>query len=140
MWTERNLSASEAMMWRLESDPQLTSTVANVTFLDRPADLDALRRRLDRAAHLVPRLRRRVVTPPSPLQAPRWADDPEFHINHHVVPMRLAAGSTQSDVLTIAAEASVEPFDLSHPLWKFIVIDGLRGGRGAVVWKSALAV
>ena len=35
MWTERNLSASEAMMWRLESDPQLTSTVANVTFLDR---------------------------------------------------------------------------------------------------------
>lgn len=122
-------------MWRLESDPQLTSTVANVTFLDRPADLDALRRRMDRAAHLVPRLRRRVVTPSSPLQSPRWADDPEFHINHHVVALHLPAGSTDADVLNIAAEASVEPFDLSHPLWKFIVIDGLRGGRGAVVQK-----
>jgi WS/DGAT/MGAT family acyltransferase len=135
MWTERNLSASEAMMWRLESDPQLTSTVANVTFLDRPADLDTLRRRMDRAAQLVPRLRRRVVTPPSPLQSPRWADDPEFHINHHVVALRLPGGSTEADVLAIAAEASVEPFDLLHPLWKFIVIDGLRGGRGAVVQK-----
>ena len=36
-------------MWRLEKDPHLSSTFANVTILDRPPDFDRLLRRMERA-------------------------------------------------------------------------------------------
>ena len=34
-------------MWNLEKDPHLSASIANVTILDRPPDLDRLRARLD---------------------------------------------------------------------------------------------
>ena len=57
---DHHMSEVEGLMWRLEKDPYLSSTVANITVLDRPVDFDRFRQRLDRAAHIVPRLRQRV--------------------------------------------------------------------------------
>ena len=35
------MSDAEALMWRVEKDPFLTSTFANITVLDRPIDFEA---------------------------------------------------------------------------------------------------
>ena len=35
---DRVMSDAEGLMWRLEKDPHLASTFANITILDRPPD------------------------------------------------------------------------------------------------------
>ena len=128
------MSDVEALMWRLEVDPLLSSTFANVSFLDRTPDRDRLRRRLWRATRLVPRLRRRIVDVPIG-QAPYWEDDPAFDLDHHLRFRTLPTGSTEADVHRIAVEIAAAPFDRDRPVWEFTVLDGLPDGRAAMVQK-----
>src|SRR5512144_3132871 len=81
---DRRMSDAEGLMWRLEKDPHLSSTFANVTILDRKPDFDMLRRRMLRAVDAIPRLRQRVQPAPVNLTAPMWVDDPNFDIDYHV--------------------------------------------------------
>ena len=53
------MSDAEALMWRAEKDPFLTSTFANITILDRAPNFDAFVARMDRASRIIPRLRQR---------------------------------------------------------------------------------
>ncbi len=131
--TER-MTDVEALMWHLEADPHLSSTFANLTTFDRSPDPDLLRRRLWRASRVVPRLRRRVVAGLGPL-APSWEDDPGFDIDHHLRHVTLAPGATDADVRRLATDLAAAPFDRSRPLWEFTVVDGLPGGRAAMVQK-----
>ncbi|NLD75296.1 MAG: DUF1298 domain-containing protein [Acidimicrobiales bacterium] len=128
------MSDLEALMWTLESDPHLSSNFANITFLDQAPDLGILRRRLWRASRLIPRLRRRVE-PGVGLLSPVWVDDPDFDIDHHIRHLRLPEGSTDADACALASQLELTPFDGRHPLWEFTVIDGLPGGRAAMVQK-----
>ena len=66
----RTMSDAEGLMWRLEKDPHLSSTFANVTILDRKPDFDKLRRRMERVVVRIPRLRQRVQTVPGYVSAP----------------------------------------------------------------------
>ena len=59
---EQRMSDQEALMWALELDPVLRSSFANITFLDRPVDVERFRDRMRRVVRLVPRLRQRVAT------------------------------------------------------------------------------
>ena len=43
------MSDAEALMWRAEKDPFLTSTFATITILDRVPNFDAFVARMDRA-------------------------------------------------------------------------------------------
>ena len=43
-----HMSDVEALMWALDADPVLSSTFANITFLDRAPDPERFRRRLSR--------------------------------------------------------------------------------------------
>jgi len=54
---DRRMSDLEALMWNIEKDPHLSSTIANVTLLDRPADLERFRARMTDAVRRIPRLR-----------------------------------------------------------------------------------
>ena len=78
------MSEAESLMWRLEKDPYLSSTVANITVLDTAVDFDRFRFRLERASRIVPRLRQRVQPTPVSLTPPLWVDDPEFDLDYHV--------------------------------------------------------
>jgi diacylglycerol O-acyltransferase len=127
------MSDLEALMWTLEKDPHLSSTFANVTIFDRPPDLDRLRRRMQRAVAIVPRLRQRVVPGLGRLAPPGWGDDPEFELDRHVRRVALPAPGHERDLFDLAARLAAEPFDRARPLWRFTVIGGLEGGRAAMV-------
>ena len=124
----------EALMWRLEDDPYLSSTFANISFFDRSPDPVRLRARLWRASRVVERLRRRVVDAPLG-QPPHWEDDPDFDLDRHLRFVTLPPGSTDADVRRIATGIVAKPFDRSRPLWEFTVIEGLPDGRAAMVQK-----
>ncbi len=111
---ERRMSDAEGLMWRLEADPTFASSFATVTLLDQPADLERLRRRMARAVVLVPRLRQRVLDRPLGL-APVWVDVAEVDIDHHVRNVTLPAPGTLRQLLDMATELLVQPFDRERP-------------------------
>ncbi|HET8930643.1 MAG TPA: wax ester/triacylglycerol synthase domain-containing protein [Acidimicrobiales bacterium] len=129
------LSDFESLLWTLERDPQLASGFANITLLDRPADVDRMRARMVRAAALLPQLRRRVFTDPAKLAPPRWVDDPEFSIDRHVRRLHLDPPGDRTQLVAAAMEFCRRSYDPEHPLWEFLLVDGLEGGAGAMVQR-----
>jgi diacylglycerol O-acyltransferase len=135
LYFDRKMSDAEGLMWRLEKDPHLSSTFANVTVLDRPPDFARLRRRMERAAMVIPRLRQRVQPAPGNLSPPTWADDPDFDVDLHLRRVALPKPGTTRQLLDLAALVVADPFDRVRPLWQFVVVEGLRGGRAALIEK-----
>lgn len=132
---DRKMSDAEGLMWRMEKDPHLSSTFANVTLLDRPPDFDRLLRRMERTSYAVPRLRQRVQPAPVNLTAPSWVDDPDFDLRYHVRHLALPKPGTVRQLLDLATLVTADPFDRTRPLWQFVVVDGLRGGKSALIEK-----
>lgn len=127
------MSDSETLMWKAERDPVLRSSFLTLTICDRPLDLERFRRRMAVVVDAVPRLRRKVLD--HPVGHPAWVDDPDFELDHHVRHVALPAPGSERQLLDLAAELFEDSFDLARPLWTFLVIDGLEGGRGALASK-----
>lgn len=132
---DRKMSDAEGLMWRLEKDPHLSSTFATVTILDRPPDFDRLLTRMDRAVQVVERLGQRVQPAPVNLTAPMWVDDINFDLRYHVRHIALPKPGTMRQLLDLASLIAGDPFDRTRPLWQFVVVDGLRGGKSALIEK-----
>jgi diacylglycerol O-acyltransferase len=81
---EHRMSDSDALMWHIEKDPLLRSTITVVWWLDRLPDRDRLEDKIERATRLIPRLRQRVVSNPYSIAPPRWEVDPNFDRKFHV--------------------------------------------------------
>ena len=132
---DRTMSDAEGLMWRLEKDPYLSSTFANVTILDRKPNFDVLRRRMERTVMRIPRLRQRVQTSPGNVSAPVWVDDPDFDIDLHLRRIALAKPGSDRQLLDLATLITADPFDRTRPLWQFVIVEGLKGGRAALIEK-----
>tara|TARA_Y100000385_G_scaffold46061_1_gene42675 strand:+ start:988 stop:2385 length:1398 start_codon:yes stop_codon:yes gene_type:complete len=129
------MSDAEGLMWRLEKDPQLSSTFGTVTLLDRAPDFELLTARLLRATLTMPRLRQRVQTTPGNIGAPTWVNDPDFDINMHVRRLALPKPGSERQLFDLASLICADPFDRSRPLWQFTVIEGLQNDRAAIIQK-----
>ena len=140
-WKERelrfapHLSDAEALMWNLEKDPWLNPSGATVLLLDKPVDVAAFRRRVAHAVAEVSRLRERVVPTTARVAPPVWRTDPEFDLDHHVRVLGLPGPGTERQLLDLATLLYEDPYDRTRPLWQFVVIEGLQGGRGALFFK-----
>lgn len=132
---DRRMSDAEGLMWRLEKDPYLSSAFANVTVLDRAPDFDRLLARMERATLVVERLRQRVQPVPVNLTAPMWVDDANFDIHYHVRRVALPKPGSLRQLLDLASLVACDPFERTRPLWQFVVVEGLRGGRAALIEK-----
>src|SRR5689334_13012755 len=80
----RHMNDSDALLWNIERDPVLRSTITAIAVLDREPDWDRLRERVAHAVDEVPRLRERVIVPPLHLGPPRWVADPGFDLDFHL--------------------------------------------------------
>lgn len=129
------MSDVEALMWNLEKDPFLASSILNVTVLDRPPDVERLRRRLERATTIIARLRQRVVPTLGRLAPPEWLPDPDFDLDYHLRRVAIPPPGTERQLLDLATLAMATPFDRTRPLWEFTLVDGLEGGRAAMIQK-----
>src|SRR3954470_19812380 len=132
---ERRMSDAEALMWTIEKDPGLRSSFMQLTLLDRPPDFERFRRRMERAVKVIPRLGQRVVPPPFCFAPPEWADDPSFDIDFHVRHLAVPPPGTERQLLDLAALIYEDPFDRARPLWQLSIVEGLEGGRAALLAK-----
>ncbi len=135
LYFDRRMTDAEGLMWRLEKDPHLSSTFANVTVLDRPPDFERLQRRMERATAAIPRLRQRVMSAPANLSPPVWVDDPDFDLDLHLRRIALPKPGSLRQLLDLATLIVADPFDRTRPLWQFVVVEGLRGGKAGLIEK-----
>ncbi|MDA8357436.1 MAG: wax ester/triacylglycerol synthase family O-acyltransferase [Actinomycetota bacterium] len=94
-----------------------------------------IRRVVEQRIHLVPQLRRRAVKPPLGICHPVWVDDPDFHLDDHLSRAALPEPGGVPELEAFVAEIMAQPLDLERPLWEMIVLEGLAGGRTALVAK-----
>ena len=128
------LTEFETLMCHLERHPQLSSNIANLTILDRAPDRDAFTATMERASLVFPRLRQRIVEGPGPFSTPRWEPDPDFDITRHVTHLKLRRPS-RAALHELAVQRALTPFDRSRPLWEFLIIEGLAGGKAAMLQR-----
>ncbi|HVM39609.1 MAG TPA: wax ester/triacylglycerol synthase family O-acyltransferase [Acidimicrobiia bacterium] len=129
------MSDTEGLMWTLEKDPSLRSDFLNVTLLDAAPDPDRLRAKVELAVERLPRLRQRVVTSPLRLAPPEWVDDTRFDLDYHVRRVAVAPPGDLAQLLDVAADVLMSPFDRARPLWEFTIVEGLPEGRAALLQK-----
>lgn len=133
--SSEHLNESDAVLWTIERDPELRTTIVAVAVLDGEPDPTRLRERVEAVAQQVPRMRRRVASPPIRITTPTWVDDPQFRLDRHLRRVRAAEPGDLRSLLDLAGHAAMDPFDRSRPLWQFTVVGGLLGGRAAFVQK-----
>lgn len=129
------MSGSDAVMWAIEKDPMLRSTITTVLLLDSTPDMDTLTRVFDRASRTVPRLRQRVRSNPLSIAPPRWEVDPNFDLRYHLRSAGTIGTGSIRDVLDMAAPIAMQGFDRARPLWEATVVQGVEGGQGAIILK-----
>ena len=139
------MSDADALMWTIEKDPLLRSTITTVMVFDRPIDRERLGLRLDRVSRSIPRLRQRVQSHTLSIAPPRWEPDPNFDLAYHVRSTRASsgvdalgrpiAGGPLHEVFSIAEPIAMQGFDRARPLWEFTLVDGLADDRSALVTK-----
>ena len=122
-------------MWNIDKDPWLNPSGCSLLILDGPVDVEHFRGHVARAVAEVPRLRERVVATLGRLSPPQWRPDPEFDLAYHIRHVALAPPGTMRDLLDLVSILYQDPYDRTRPLWAFHVIDGLEGGRSALMWK-----
>jgi diacylglycerol O-acyltransferase len=89
----------------------------------------------DRLA-FVPRYRQRLLSVPGGLAAPVWVDDPDFDITYHVRQSAVPRPGSLAQVEELVARIIARPLDRERPLWEMYLIEGLEGGRFAILAKS----
>jgi WS/DGAT/MGAT family acyltransferase len=137
---EPRMSDSDALMWTIEKDPLLRSTITAVSLLDGPVDAERFADKVDRASRIIPRLRQRVVGNPYSMAPPRWEVDPNFDLGYHLRTVRAGGTGSEQDVLELAQWVGMQGFDRARPLWELYLVDGLADGRSALIQKVHHAI
>jgi WS/DGAT/MGAT family acyltransferase len=137
---ESRMSDSDALMWTIEKDAMLRSTITAVAILDRTPDRDRLRQVFDRGSRLVPRLRQRVRANPLSIAPPRWEVDPHFDLDYHIRVVRAPEPGDLRSVLDLAQPIAMAGFDRARPLWEATLVEGLEDDKAALIVKIHHAV
>ena len=134
--TSPRMNDLEALMWRAESHPELSSVVVALEVLDRAPPWPRLRKAHEWGSELVPRFRQRVVEPAVPVGPPAWEPDPAFDLDYHLRRVVLPAPGTHRELLELAQAFAQSPLDRGRPLWEALLVEGLAEGRAAYVLKT----
>jgi WS/DGAT/MGAT family acyltransferase len=136
---QQYLSQNDTIMWMVEADPLLRSTILGIVVLDGPPEWESLQARMAHVTHQVAALREKVVPVPLHPTTLQWVPDPDFDLHYHLRRIRLPAGSAVQDLLDWAATHAMGGFDSARPLWEFTLVEGIDGDgheRAALVMKA----
>jgi diacylglycerol O-acyltransferase / wax synthase len=106
----------------------------------RPLDSDAIIGRLAERLAVVPAFRRRLVATPLSLDHPVWIEDPRFVLADHVRRVAIPPPGDRADLARVVGEHAGRPLDRGRPLWGLWIVEGLRDGQVALVFKLHHAI
>jgi len=130
------LTGLDSSFLHLERDGAHMHVASTAIFEGPTPDYQEFVQHIDSRLHLVPRFRQKLRFIPFGLGRPVWEDDPHLNLQYHVRHTALPPPGDDEQLRTLAARVFSQRLDRSKPLWELWVVDGLKGGRFAVVGKS----
>jgi WS/DGAT/MGAT family acyltransferase len=123
-----DLSPADRSSLAAERGP-VSMAVGGVLVFDGGSHAEVLER-LGGRLHLIPRYRQRLEqATPGGITNPVWVDDEGFDLGWHV------RRATTQDLPGFVGQEMSRRLDRSRPLWEMSVVEGLPGGRVALVPK-----
>ena len=121
--------------------PETPSTIGGLAILDPTTHpdqafdfegfVDFTAERLARC----PRFTWRVQELPFGLDEPYWVEDEALDLRQHIHRACLPAPGAAHELSELAGHLFSMPLDRQRPLWEMYLIEGLQGGRVALLWK-----
>ncbi|HEX9766688.1 MAG TPA: wax ester/triacylglycerol synthase family O-acyltransferase [Nitriliruptorales bacterium] len=91
---------------------------------------------LESRIHLFPPFRQRLVEVPFDLDHPVFVNDPNFDLSYHVRRAALPEPGGRRELEEFVGQVVSRALDRSRPLWEMHFVEGVEGGRVAVVAKA----
>ena len=129
------LSALDAEFLDLEDGIVHMHIAGACVFADPPPPLGDFEALIASKLHLIPRYRQRVRSVPFELGRPVWVDDPHFDIGYHIRHTALPSPGDDAAFCRLMGRLMSQPLDRDRPLWETWLVEGLEGGRWALVCK-----
>lgn len=132
------LSPLDVSFFYMET-PTTPMHVGGVAVFQPPADgfdYERLVELISARIAFVPRYRQKVKWVPGRLANPVWVDDAEFDINYHVRRSALPKPGTETQLKELVGRLQSRQLDRKRPLWELYLVEGLQGGRMAIVTKT----
>lgn len=102
---------------------------------DGTVDIDEIRGFIEASIHRIPRYRQRLET--VPVFGNRiWVDDNRFNLNYHVRHVGLPYPGDERLLKRLAGRIMSQKLDRGKPLWELWVVEGVEGGRLAMINKA----
>jgi diacylglycerol O-acyltransferase / wax synthase len=125
------LTALDALFVYLEKK-EMPLHIGSVSVVDGPIPLKRLQALMEAKLPLIARYRQRIVFSPLNIGHPTWEWDPDFDLQRHFHQVRLEHG-TNEELEAVAGDLFGQQMDRDRPLWDMTVVDGLEGGRSALI-------
>ena len=132
---ENRLSPLDATFLQLENDDSNMCVGGADVFAGPAPSYDELLVELDRRMDAVPNFRHRRVDVPLGLGRSRWADAEDFRIENHIRHTALPSPGRAEQLQSVFSRIMSNPINHEHSPWELWLVEGLEGGRFALLHK-----
>jgi WS/DGAT/MGAT family acyltransferase len=119
-----------------DQDRHTSMAIASIAVFEGPApSYEEFYQAVSGRLTLVPIYRRKLRTVPFRLGRPVWVDDPDFDLHYHLRSTALPAPGGDEQLSNLMARVMSQRLDRDYPLWEYWLVEGLSGGRWALISK-----
>jgi diacylglycerol O-acyltransferase / wax synthase len=97
-------------------------------------DFERFARHVNSRLHLIPRYRQKLAYIPLEGRAV-WVDDKSFNLHYHLRHTSLPKPGDEHQLKRLCARIMSQALDRGKPLWETWIVEGLEGGRMAMISK-----
>jgi diacylglycerol O-acyltransferase / wax synthase len=130
------LSGLDTSFLQLERGPAHMHVASTTLFKGPTPEYEEFRDQIASRLHLVPRFRQKLRFVPLGQGRPVWVDDPHLNLDYHVRHTALPPPGSEEQLRTLAARIFSQRLDRTKPVWEMWLVDGVEGGRFAIVAKT----
>jgi diacylglycerol O-acyltransferase len=137
---QQQLTAMDAVFLSLET-PEMPGHIGGLAILD-PAthpdegfDFESFVEFVAERLALCPRFSWRLQEVPFGLDQPYWVEHDELDLKSHIQALAVPSPGGMRELSDLAGFLFAGALDRTRPLWQMYFIEGLQGGRVALLWK-----
>jgi WS/DGAT/MGAT family acyltransferase len=136
----QQLSPMDAVFLSLET-PEIPGHIGGLAVLDPTShpeavfDYETFLEFVAERLPLCPRFGWRLQQVPLGLDEPYWVEHAEHDVSLHIQRVAVPSPGSMAELTDLASYLFARPLDRSLPLWEMFFIEGLQGGRVAMLWK-----
>src|SRR4051794_235709 len=134
--SEDRLTGLDSQFLHLEDESTHMHVAGVMLFDGEPPEYEDLVEGIQSRLHLVPRYRQKLAFVPYGQGRPRWVDDPHLNLRYHVRATALPSPGSEEQLRALAGRVFSQQLDRDKPLWEIWLVEGVEGGRFAILSKT----